>query len=155
MNLKKILKEKGYQIIKLKTLPSGHHLIKAKINGKKGKFILDTGASNTFIDTNKAEKFGTKLKMIEHKATGAGTGEIDLQTTKKVHLEIGDWYLKNVKLVAIDMEHINLALEMFEVEVDGIIGADVLQSGKGIIQYHKDLLFLLPVKKKKKNVKRK
>ncbi len=155
MNLKKILKEKGYQLIKLKTLPTGHHLIKAKINGKKGKFILDTGASNTFIDTNKAKKFGAKLKVTDHKATGAGTMEIDVQTTKKVDLKIGDWYLKKVKLVAIDMDHINSALEMFDVEVDGIIGADILQIGNGIIQYNKDLLFLQPVKIRKKNAKRK
>jgi len=142
MKLKKILKQKGYFPIKLKTIPSGHHIINAKINGKKGSFILDTGASNTVIDMDRAKKFKIKLKNTEHKATGAGTQEIDIQTTGKNNLQIGKWSKKKMRFVSMDLSHINIALEMFEVDVDGIIGADVLHDGKGIIQYDKDLLFL-------------
>ncbi len=142
MNLKKILKDKGYQVVKLKTIPSGHHLIKAKINGKKGKFILDTGASNTVIAQSKAKKFQLKLKDTEHKAAGAGTTEIDINTTGKNSLEIGRWKIKKIRFVTMDLQHINQAMALFDTKVDGIIGADVLHAGKGIIQYDKDLLFL-------------
>ncbi len=142
MNLKKILKAKKYNTIKLKTIPSGHHLIKAKINGKKGKFILDTGASNTVISSDKAKKFKIKLKDTEHKATGAGTGEIEIQTTGKNTIQIGKWKIDKLKFVSMDLSHINIALSMFDIEVDGIIGADILHEGKGIIQYDKGLLFL-------------
>ncbi len=142
MNLKKILKKEGYQKVKLRTLPSGHHLIKAKINGKKGNFILDTGASNTVIAQSKAKKFKLKLKETEHKAAGAGTTEIDINTTGKNLLEIGKWKMKKIRFVTMDLQHINHAMQMFDAKVDGIIGADVLHAGKGIIQYDKDLLFL-------------
>ena len=142
MKLKKFLKKQGYLTIVLTTLPSGHHLLSAKLNGKKGNFILDTGASTTCIDTAKAEHFKIKSKDTEHKATGAGSNEIDIQISKKNKLKIGDWQIKKIPLVVMDLEHINEVLSMFDVEVDGIIGADVLHKGKGIIQYEKELLFL-------------
>ncbi len=142
MKLKKILKKKGYIPVKLKTIGSGHHVLKAQINGEKGLFILDTGASNSVIDTKRAKKFQLKLKQTEHKATGAGTTEIDINTTGKNCLEIGKWRRRKMRFVTMDLSHINAALEMVEVEIDGIIGADILHRGKGIIQYDKDLLFL-------------
>jgi len=142
MKLKKILVKNGYQIIKLTTLPSGHHLITAKLNKKKGAFILDTGASNTCIDTSKAKRFKLKLKETDHKATGAGTLEIDIQTAHKNTLKIDGWKIKKLDVVVMDLSHINQALSIFDIKIDGIIGADILQAGKGIIQYDKELLFL-------------
>ena len=142
MKLKKFLKQQGYKSVNLKTLPSGHHLIKAKINGKKGNFILDTGASTTCIDQNKIKQFKLKAKDTEHKATGAGTMEIDIQLAKKNKLAIGAWNIKKVPVVIMDLSHINTALAMFDVEVDGIIGSDILHQGKGIIEYEKERLFL-------------
>jgi len=142
MNLKKFLKKNGYQSIPLKTLPSGHHVIKARINKQKGTFILDTGASTTCVSDQKIERFKLKAKDTEHKATGAGTLEIDIRLAKKNRLQIGKWKSKKVPVVVMDLAHINEALSMFDVKVDGIIGADILHQGKGIIQYEKDLLFL-------------
>ncbi len=142
MKLKKFLKKHGYQIIYLTTLPSGHHLLGAKLNGKNGNFILDTGASTTCIDENKIEKFKIKAKDTEHKATGAGSNDIDILFSKKNKLKIGNWQIKKIPLVVMNLEHINEVLNIFDIEIDGIIGADVLHKGKGIIQYEKELLFL-------------
>ncbi|HFX17655.1 MAG TPA: acid protease [Flavobacteriales bacterium] len=123
-------------------MPSGHHLLKAKLNGQKGLFILDTGASNTCVDQAQADRFNLKGKDTDHKATGAGNGEIDIQLSNKNKLKIGDWKIKKIPLVLMDLSHINTALQLFDIEIDGIIGADVLHQGKGIIQYEKELLFL-------------
>ena len=48
-NLHEILKKEKYKKIKFKVTKTQHLLIKAKINGVSGNFILDTGASNTCI----------------------------------------------------------------------------------------------------------
>ena len=61
MKLTSILKRKGYVQIKLKKINTNHFEIKAKLNGVNGRFILDTGASNSCIDITLAEKF--KLKV--------------------------------------------------------------------------------------------
>jgi len=140
--LKKYLKEKGYQQIVLTTIPSGHHLLSAKLNGKKGIFILDTGASTTCIDESKIDKFKIKSKKTDHKATGAGTSDIDIKLSKKNTLNISGWKIKKLPVVVMNLSHVNEALSMFDIEVDGIIGSDVLHQGKGIIEYEKDRLFL-------------
>jgi len=142
MKLEKFLRKKNYIPVQLAVIPSGHHLVSVKLNGKKGLFILDTGASNTCVDEAKADYFKLKLKDTEHKATGAGTTEIDIQLAKKNKLKIGDWRAKKVVVVVMDLSHINEALSMFQVEVDGIIGADMLRAGRGVIQFDKELLYL-------------
>ncbi len=142
VKLKKFLQSQGYQSIVLLTIPSGHHVLEAKLNGVKGLFILDTGASTTCVDTAKIDKFKLKAKDTHHKATGAGTDEIDIQLSKKNKLKIDQWQIKKLPVVVMDLAHINSALSMFDIKVDGIIGSDVLHYGKGIIQYEKDRLFL-------------
>jgi len=142
MKLEKFLRKKNYIPVQLAVIPSGHHLVSVKLNGKKGLFILDTGASNTCVDEAKAKHFKLKLKDTDHKATGAGTTEIDIQLAKKNRLKIGDWKIKKLPVVVMDLSHINQALSMFEIEIDGIVGADVLRSGKGVIQFDKELLYL-------------
>jgi len=142
MKLETFLKKKAYQSIALKSLPSGHYVIKARLNKQKGTFILDTGASTTCVSEDKIKYFKLKAKETEHKATGAGTMEIDIRLAKKNRLQIGKWKIKKVPVVIMDLGHINQALSIFDVKVDGIIGADILHEGKGIIQYEKNLLFL-------------
>ena len=142
MKLNKFLTKNDYKIIQLAVIPSGHHLITAKLNGKKGLFILDTGASNTCVDEAKVRHFKLKTKDTEHKATGAGTTEIDIQLSKKNKIKIGDWKINKLPVVVMDLSHINQALSMFDITVDGIIGADVLRIGKGIIQFEKERLYL-------------
>ena len=46
-NLHEVLKKEKYKKIKFKVIKTQHLLIKAKINGVSGNFILDTGASNS------------------------------------------------------------------------------------------------------------
>jgi hypothetical protein len=50
--------------------------------------------------------------------------------------------------VLFDLVHVNKALTLHEVEeVHGIIGADILQKGKAIIDYNKNVLYLKKIKK--------
>ncbi len=70
--LKDFLINKGYSKIKLKFTKTNHFEIKASINGVTGRFILDTGASNSCIDINLAKKFKLTLKDSDTKAAGAG-----------------------------------------------------------------------------------
>ena len=78
MNLKKILKRKGYIKINLKKINTNHFELKAKINGIKGRFILDTGASNSCVDISLADKF--KLQVEDSETKAAGAGAIDMET---------------------------------------------------------------------------
>lgn len=143
MSLKEFLLNKKYVSVKLKKIATNHFEIKAKINGVKGRFILDTGASNSCVGFDEIEKFDLKTEDSEHKAAGAGSEEIDTQISKKNKIKIGDFKIKKVPLVLIDLSHINNALTKQEAKpVNGIIGADVLEEGNAIIDYKKRKLYL-------------
>lgn len=141
--LNEFLLAKGYHSIKLKKTVTNHFELKVKINNIKGRFILDTGASNSCVGFDDIESFHLKTQESEHKASGAGTTEIDTLISKKNKLTIGDFKLKNAALILIDLKHINKALVKQKAKpVQGIIGADILHKGKAIIDYKKKKLYL-------------
>ncbi|NNJ89516.1 MAG: clan AA aspartic protease [Eudoraea sp.] len=145
--LKKYLRKKKYIAIPL-TLTATHHLeVNARINGVDGRFILDTGASNSCVGLDKTTDFHLVSKESEVKAAGAGATNMETQLSTKNALKIGDWKQKKLKIILFDLSHINEALAAHDaLPVDGIIGADVLQKGKAIIDYKTSTLYL---KKKK------
>ena len=146
--LEKILKQHKYIKIKLKKIASNHLELKAKINDVKGRFILDTGASNSCVGLDLIDYFKLSTEESESKAAGAGATDMETLLSKGNHLKIGAWKTKKGDLVLFDLSHVNNALTQHNVkEVHGIIGADVLQKGKAFIDYNKNVLYLKKVKK--------
>ncbi len=143
MSLQHYLSEKAYVKIKMKLTKTNHFKVTAKVNGTKGKFIIDTGASNTCIDINLIDKFKLNPLNTDTKASGAGAVNMDTQIAKKVQLKIGSWKSKKNKVVIFNLSHVNQALINHSSNpVDGIIGADILKKGKAIIDYTKNNLYL-------------
>ena len=99
MKLSKILRRKGYYKIELKKLKTNHLLIKGKVNGVKGRFILDTGASNSCIDFPGKEKFELEAIESETKAAGAGAIGMDTMISKKNKVSFGRWSYNNFSIV--------------------------------------------------------
>ncbi|BCY28004.1 retropepsin-like aspartic protease [Flavobacterium okayamense] len=142
-DLQDFLQKKKYKKVKFKVLKTQHLLITAKINGVKGKFILDTGASNSCVGLEGIEKFQLFSEISETKAAGAGATGMETQLSKDNLLQLSRWKFNNLNLIIFDMFHVNLALEQYKMKpVDGIIGADVLLQGKGIIDYYNHYLYL-------------
>lgn len=146
--IEKILKKKAYHRIKLSKTVTNHLKLKAKINGVSGNFILDTGASNSCVGMDQIDFF--KLNAEESDTKAAGAGAIDMKTMQSENnkLKIADWKAKKCNLVLFDLSHVNAALTQHQAkEVHGIIGADVLEKGKAIIDYNKKYLYLKKTKK--------
>lgn len=142
-NLQELLKDSGYRKIAFKVSKTQHLLIKATINGVKGNFILDTGASNSCIGFDQVDYFNITAKASKTKAAGAGATGMETQIGKNITLKIGRWKTKNLHLVIFDLTHVNLALTQYKAKpVHGIIGADVLLEGKAIIDYYNHCLYL-------------
>lgn len=145
--LKKILKKKKYIKIKLERIATNHLELKAKINGVKGSFILDTGASNSCVGLDLIEYFNLIAEESETKAAGAGATDMETQQSENNTLKIGDWKTNKCHLVLFNLSHVNTALEQHNAKkVDGIIGADILQKGKAFIDYNKNVLYLKKTK---------
>ena len=142
-SLKDFLTKKGYAKIKLKLTKTNHFEIKATINGVKGLFILDTGASSSCVGFEAIETFKLKAKDSEVKAAGAGATDMLTQISKKNDVKIGKWKKSKVALILFNMTHVNSALIAHNGKpVDGIIGADILKKSKAIIDYDKKYLYL-------------
>ena len=146
--LKKLLEKKKYVKITLKKMVTKHLELDAEINGVKGRFILDTGASNSCVGLDMIEYFKLDAAESDTKAAGAGATDMETQQSENNTLKIGKWKTKKSNLVLFDLVHVNLALtEHHAEEVHGIIGADILEKGKAIIDYNKNVLYLRKSKK--------
>lgn len=142
-NLFKLLRADGYKKIRFRISKTNHLLLKASINGVKGDFILDTGASNSCVGFDEAELFNLKTRKSKTKAAGAGAIDMLTQTASKNLLKIGRWAYSDFNLVVFDLSHVNTALEQHKAKkVQGIIGADVLIRGKAVIDYENCFLYL-------------
>lgn len=143
ISLQDFLLNKAYTKIKLKLTKTNHFEIKATLNGVKGNFILDTGASSSCVGFEAIETF--KLKVKDSKILAAGAGAIDMETkmSRKNKMKIGKWNNNKVVLVLFNLVHVNTALVNHNSKpVDGIIGADILKKGKAVIDYEKKYLYL-------------
>ena len=63
-SLKKYLKKKKYIAIPLTLTATQHLEVNASINGVSGRFILDTGASNSCVGLDKIANFHLGFKGI-------------------------------------------------------------------------------------------
>ncbi len=139
-----ILKKESYKKIKFKVTKTQHLLMKASINGVKGNFILDTGASNSCVGFESIEMFQLKAAKSKTKASGAGATGMHTQIAVGNQLELGNWNCIDFEIVIFDLSHVNSALmEHKSKPVHGIIGADILLKGKAIIDYYNHCLYLL------------
>ena len=141
--LYQFLRSRGYTRVRLLTLPTNHYVVIATLNGTAGRFVLDTGASTTCVSTELATHFHLNPKPSEEKASSASANELDTKVAHHNELMIGSWSSKRRSVVLFDMQAVNHALQKHDIEtVDGIIGADILQSVNAIIDYKNDWLYL-------------
>ena len=142
ITLNKFLKNDVYSSVKLIFLKTKHYLIEAKVNSITGRFILDTGASNSCICTSLEDKFKVISEDSKEKASSANSEMTHTKISESNALQISKWKDK-ISLITFDMSNINNALSEKQIDpIDGIIGADILKKSKAIIDYHGDKIYL-------------
>lgn len=142
-DLSNFLKNKSYIKIKLHAIKSNHITLISKINKVKGVFILDTGASSSFVDLKHKDKYNLKLETSKMETNGAGPEKLITLVSKNNSIKVGEWTCKKFQIALIDLSNINDVFKSIETSpVDGIIGADILKKGNAIIDYKKKYLYL-------------
>ena len=108
-------------------------LIPVKINGKKAKLIIDSGANSTILDKD----FADKLEITDHYSTldivGVG-GSSTTNYTLRYDLEILGDTIKHISLTTNLGALKNRMLES-GVSVQGVLGADFLIKKGCVIDY--------------------
>ena len=129
--------------IPFKILSTNHIVINAVVNDVNGKFLIDTGASHSCIDLNKSDKFKLNFEKSDEQASSA-TDEIkETYISKKNSLLIEGCYINDFDIIIFKMKHIiESLLKKDNIEIDGIIGSDVLIKKNVSINYKNRKLFL-------------
>ena len=125
-----------------------HILITCKVDGFPLRFVLDTGASHTVLDTEWAkENLSEKeINRAEDPAQGIGSS-VEVHKAIISELIIGDFTMNNRSIALIDFSSINAVYEREGLEeVQGILGGDILFDYKAIIDYDGMELHFLAIK---------
>ena len=133
----------NYKRIPIRISKTKHLIIKAKINGIEGRFILDTGASNSCVALEYENFFN--IASSESDTTAAGAGAVGMKTKISFanNLQISRWKNTNFSIIILDLSHVNTALQNYKVKpVNGIIGADLLINNQAVIDYSNKILYL-------------
>ena len=141
ITLNKFLITKGYSSVKLIFLKTKHYLIECKVNGVEGKFILDSGASNSCVCNSLEKKFKLETKENTIKASSATSEMTNTNLSKKNEIQIGKWSDK-LNIITFDMNHINKTLGEKGIDsIDGIVGADILKKSNAILDYKSNKIY--------------
>jgi predicted aspartyl protease len=139
-------KESSVKIILEALDQTGYHLfINVKVNGKKCRFLIDTGASHSVIDKNYFEKKhgSKKLKTVKQSTTGLHSSTSESHFGKIKDIFIGPLKITNYQVAAIDLGHVNLTYSSIKKpRIHGILGSDILLKYRMVIDYGKAKLLI-------------
>ena len=142
-SLSTLLKRKSYVRIPLKKVASGHYICTVVLNGISGDFIVDTGASHTCVAWDKEAYFKLNAQETEQQAASASSTKMETRHSHENVLKIGKWTGQQLEIVLFNMTSVNSALEQLDVNaVDGILGADVFEATKAVLDYNRNGLYL-------------
>lgn len=116
-------------------LVGSYIILRVQVNGSRPlSFLLDTGASESVIDTSRATQLGLALKGGEPGLVLGGAAEAAL--AQDVHWKLAqanvDFTFNFPEMIAVDLSTPRAALGH---DVDGIIGGDILMLGVAEIDY--------------------
>lgn len=122
-----------------------HLFISGRINGKKARFLIDTGASRSVLDKDRLARFfkggEVALEKTEKLSTGLGTNTMESNTITLELLSIGRLIIRKYHIVALDLTHVNQSYQHIGLKkIDGVIGGDLLLSLRAIIDYREKVL---------------
>ena len=126
--------------------PKGIHLlVKVKINNRNAFLVLDTGASQTVLDSNRIDRFMKErnFKKTGGHTTGIGSNKLRSHIVPIKKLQMGTIIIKDIELVMLDLVHVNNSYAMIdEKPVDGVLGGDLLNQLAVTIDYQKKVMTL-------------
>jgi predicted aspartyl protease len=121
-----------------------HPFVAVDIEGKKCRFLIDTGASKSVIDKHFYEtKLERKLKKIRQETTGLHSTVMESYTGSLKKLTIGQLVISSYPIAAVDLMHVNATYKKMKVKtIHGILGSDLLKKHNMVIDYGQSKLLI-------------
>lgn len=138
----RFLASRGFTVLKLTKLSTGHEIIDVEINGQPGTFVLDSGAGATVVRHDRLAKFGLGAATGEEQGAGAG-GSIPITSHPITSLTLDGRAVPLAKVYGTNLDSVVARLKSVTgVELDGVIGQDILSGYAGIINIGSSELYL-------------
>ncbi|AUH52798.1 hypothetical protein CXB49_19400 [Chromobacterium sp. ATCC 53434] len=137
----------GYDTLALKSVAGAQLMVEGTINGVRGRFILDSAAAGGLAtDDAHAAKFHLVKQPDGDKVHGIG-GSVDSNVYLLDSLQLGPRFmLRGEKAVTFNLADINAVFKAKGAEeVDGLLGANVLNRGAAILDMGQSTLQLKPL----------
>lgn len=134
--LDSVLVQQGFVRVPMERLPTGHFAIAGTASDLSLDLIVDTGASHTVLDVERAARFDLTTEDRGSRASGVGLSSQSVQSGRLADVAIGPVRFETLPVSVLDLSEVNRILERLgNAPVDGIIGADVLMARSAVIDY--------------------
>jgi hypothetical protein len=136
--LAELLSRHGFRRFMMSRTPVGHLQLVAQLDGRPIDFVLDTGASKTFVELSYCRSEGIAVSD-----TGLPGHGGNVYTLGDVQLTLEGLRVRSDGVFALDMTDTNQRLVKRGVApIRGVIGQDVLRYHQAVIDYSVLALFL-------------
>jgi predicted aspartyl protease len=140
--------DKNYYPINLTLIATNHFVAKVQLNDYTAFFIVDTGASRSCLDKVSFAQLNMTINedAEETEAAGLGSSSMVASIITINQLKLNDFVIKNYDMPILDLSHVKQAVKQFsdnEINIDGVLGADILIEYAAVINYKTKLLYLL------------
>lgn len=138
LSVKELLELRGYQSFEF-DIKGNHIFVEGELNGKRVRFMVDTGANSSLIHLDAAKDAGLEIGPFDQEIFGVG-GKAMAAVTKVPSIKLGDASIENRKLLTTDLFK-NVGGKG---DYDAIFGADFLRELDAVISYREGRMFLKP-----------
>ncbi len=123
---------------------TGHHLIEGRLNGRPALFVVDTGAYVSVVDDDHAVTFGLAEQGIARGGAVLVGGSAAARQVPIESLSLGAVAIRQRRIVVADLGQISATLgPLAGGNVHGLIGQDVLNEHRAVIDMSRPLLHLI------------
>ena len=135
----------GFTAIPLRsTTGTGHHLVEVTLNGRPGLFVLDTGANVSVIEDDHAALFGLAGRGGGRGPGIAIGGSVAARQAGIESLQLGGVPVRQRRIAIADLGRLVEVLgPLAGGTVHGLIGQDVLNEHRAVIDMDRPLLYLI------------
>jgi predicted aspartyl protease len=137
LTVKEMLEMRGYQSFEF-DIQGNHIYVEGEMNGKKTRFMVDTGADTSLLHTAAAKDAGVEMGPFDREIRGVA-GSQPAAVCKVTSIKLGDAVIENRKILAADLGRTGGGTDF-----DAIFGADFLRELDAVISYREGRMFLKP-----------
>lgn len=140
LTVRELLELRGYESFKFE-FANNSIIVPGLLNGKKTRFLIDTGAHNTILHDAFAKGAGCKMGPYDEVVAGVG-GTAPAAYTDVKKIQLGETLLLDMKILCTDLtKGLPVGSKLKE---DAIIGGGELARLDAVISYRERLIFLRP-----------